>query len=87
MLDWLGSVQIRRRSESRVELDLTLGTAIGCAGLKPLRDRRGEHDLFGRELQAMPELVGVVLGAAMSKLVTLLKLPPIIAGMTLNAPS
>jgi coenzyme F420-0:L-glutamate ligase/coenzyme F420-1:gamma-L-glutamate ligase len=30
----------------------TLGTAIGCAGLKPLRDRRGEHDLFGRELQA-----------------------------------
>jgi len=30
----------------------TLGTAIGVAGLKPLRDRRGETDLFGRELQA-----------------------------------
>ena len=30
----------------------TTGTAIGCAGLKPLRDRRGETDLFGRELQA-----------------------------------
>jgi coenzyme F420-0:L-glutamate ligase/coenzyme F420-1:gamma-L-glutamate ligase len=30
----------------------TMGSAIGSAGLKPLRDRRGEHDLFGRELQA-----------------------------------
>ena len=27
MLDWLGSVQIRTRTESRVELDLTRGTA------------------------------------------------------------
>lgn len=27
MLDWLGSVQIRKRTESRVELDLTRGTA------------------------------------------------------------
>jgi coenzyme F420-0:L-glutamate ligase/NADPH-dependent F420 reductase len=30
----------------------TTGHAIGSAGLKPLRDRRGETDLFGRELQA-----------------------------------
>jgi coenzyme F420-0:L-glutamate ligase/coenzyme F420-1:gamma-L-glutamate ligase len=30
----------------------TTGAAIGVAGMKPLRDRRGEHDLFGRELQA-----------------------------------
>ncbi|HET6969590.1 MAG TPA: coenzyme F420-0:L-glutamate ligase [Phenylobacterium sp.] len=30
----------------------TTGHAIGSAGLKPLRDRRGEVDLFGRELQA-----------------------------------
>ena len=30
----------------------TTGTAIGCSGLKPLRDRRGEQDLFGRVLQA-----------------------------------
>jgi coenzyme F420-0:L-glutamate ligase/coenzyme F420-1:gamma-L-glutamate ligase len=30
----------------------TMGHAIGVAGLKPLRDRRGETDLFGRELQA-----------------------------------
>ena len=27
MLDWLGSVQIRKRSPSRVELDLTRATA------------------------------------------------------------
>ena len=30
----------------------TIGTAIGVAGMAPLRDRRGESDLFGRELQA-----------------------------------
>jgi coenzyme F420-0:L-glutamate ligase/coenzyme F420-1:gamma-L-glutamate ligase len=30
----------------------TTGHAIGSAGLKPVRDRRGEADLFGRELQA-----------------------------------
>jgi len=30
----------------------TTGAAIGSAGLKPLRDRRGEADLFGRTLQA-----------------------------------
>ncbi|HXQ15116.1 MAG TPA: coenzyme F420-0:L-glutamate ligase, partial [Caulobacteraceae bacterium] len=35
----------------------TTGTAIGVAGMKPLRDRRGEHDLFGRTLQTT--LVGV----------------------------
>ena len=30
----------------------TTGAAIGVSGMKPLRDRRGESDLFGRELQA-----------------------------------
>jgi coenzyme F420-0:L-glutamate ligase/NADPH-dependent F420 reductase len=30
----------------------TTGSAIGVAGMKPLRDRRGETDLFSRELQA-----------------------------------
>ncbi|WP_174273152.1 coenzyme F420-0:L-glutamate ligase [Sphingomonas bacterium] len=30
----------------------TIGTAIGSAGLKPLRDRRGEPDLFGRRMEA-----------------------------------
>ena len=35
----------------------TTGTAIGVAGMKPVRDRRGEADLFGRLLQAT--IVGV----------------------------
>lgn len=30
----------------------TVGTAIGCAGIAPLEDRRGQVDLFGRTLQA-----------------------------------
>jgi coenzyme F420-0:L-glutamate ligase/coenzyme F420-1:gamma-L-glutamate ligase len=30
----------------------TVGTAIGCAGLVPVDDRRGQSDLFGRVLQA-----------------------------------
>jgi coenzyme F420-0:L-glutamate ligase/coenzyme F420-1:gamma-L-glutamate ligase len=30
----------------------TVGTAIGCAGLVPVDDRRGQVDLFGRVLQA-----------------------------------
>lgn len=30
----------------------TVGTAIGCAGIRPVRDRCGEEDLFGRVLQA-----------------------------------
>ena len=29
----------------------TVGAAIGCAGLPPLWDRRGERDLFGRVLE------------------------------------
>ena len=33
MLDWLGSVQVRRRSSSRVELDLTRATAWTGWGL------------------------------------------------------
>lgn len=35
----------------------TTGTAIGVSGLRPLRDLRGETDLFGRVLQAT--LIGV----------------------------
>lgn len=30
----------------------TMGTAIGIAGMKPLRDRRGETDLLGRTLES-----------------------------------
>ena len=43
----------------------TTGSAIGVSGMKPLRDRRGERDLFGRELQAT--IIGVadeIAGAA-----------------------
>ena len=29
-----------------------MGAAIGMAGIRPLRDRRGEADLFGRVLEA-----------------------------------
>jgi coenzyme F420-0:L-glutamate ligase/coenzyme F420-1:gamma-L-glutamate ligase len=29
----------------------TIGSAIGCAGIRVLDDRRGQHDLFGRELK------------------------------------
>lgn len=29
----------------------TIGGAIGCAGLEVLDDRRGQHDMFGRELK------------------------------------
>jgi len=36
----------------------TMGTAIGSAGIRPIRDRRGETDLFGRVLQAT--VIGVV---------------------------
>ena len=29
----------------------TIGGAIGCAGIEVLDDRRGQHDMFGRELK------------------------------------
>lgn len=29
----------------------TIGAAIGCAGIRVLDDRRGGHDIYGRELQ------------------------------------
>ena len=29
----------------------TIGGAIGCAGIQVLDDRRGQHDMFGRELK------------------------------------
>ncbi|MDE2301784.1 MAG: coenzyme F420-0:L-glutamate ligase [Sphingomonadales bacterium] len=42
----------------------TLGTAIGCAGLAALHDRRGEEDLFGRPLQATVVAVADAIAAA-----------------------
>jgi hypothetical protein len=52
MLDWLGSVQIRTRSDSRVELDLTRGTAWTGWGLTAL----------GAGLIALPAIWSAVLG-------------------------
>ncbi|MBW8784970.1 MAG: coenzyme F420-0:L-glutamate ligase [Novosphingobium sp.] len=42
----------------------TVGTAIGCAGLTVLDDRRGEPDLFGRTLQATIVAVADAIAAA-----------------------
>ena len=44
----------------------TAGTAIGVSGIKPVRDRRGEIDLFGRTLQATAVAVADELAAAAS---------------------
>jgi coenzyme F420-0:L-glutamate ligase/NADPH-dependent F420 reductase len=44
----------------------TLGTAIGVAGMKPIRDRRGERDLFGRELKVTLVAVADEIAAAAS---------------------
>lgn len=44
----------------------TMGTAIGIAGMQPLRDRRGETDLFGRELKATIIAVADEIAAAAS---------------------
>jgi coenzyme F420-0:L-glutamate ligase/NADPH-dependent F420 reductase len=44
----------------------TTGTAIGVAGMKPIRDRRGEADLFGRELKVTMTGVADEIAAAAS---------------------
>ena len=44
----------------------TLGTAIGVAGMNPIRDRRGEVDLFGRELKVTLVAVADEIAAAAS---------------------
>ena len=44
----------------------TMGTAIGVAGMKPVRDRRGENDLFGRELKVTMVAVADEIAAAAS---------------------
>jgi len=36
----------------------TTGVAIGCAGITPLLDRRGEVDLFGRPMTATQSAIG-----------------------------
>lgn len=42
----------------------TLGTAIGCAGIGAIEDRRGQADLFGRTLQATVVAVADGIAAA-----------------------
>ncbi|HMN28035.1 MAG TPA: coenzyme F420-0:L-glutamate ligase, partial [Caldilineaceae bacterium] len=46
----------------------TVGVAIGCAGLPPIWDQRGLHDLFGYELQSSEECIADELAAAASLL-------------------
>lgn len=44
----------------------TTGTAIGVAGINPIRDRRGETDLFGRVLEATVTGIADEIAAAAS---------------------
>ena len=46
----------------------TVGVTIGCAGLPPIWDQRGLHDLFGYELVASEECIVDELAAAASLL-------------------
>jgi coenzyme F420-0:L-glutamate ligase/coenzyme F420-1:gamma-L-glutamate ligase len=44
----------------------TVGVAIGCAGIPPIWNQRGLHDLFGYELVASEECIADELAAAAS---------------------
>ena len=44
----------------------TVGTCIGCAGLPPVWDQRGLHDLYGYELVGSEECIADELAAAAS---------------------
>lgn len=46
----------------------TVGTAIGCAGIAPIWNQRGLHDLFGYELVSSEECIVDELAAAASLL-------------------
>ena len=46
----------------------TTGVCIGCAGLPPVWDQRGQHDLFGYELKGSEECIADELAAAASLL-------------------
>ncbi len=70
MLDWLGSVQIRTRSSTRVELDLTRATAwtgwaLAAIGGYVMAYHRGWLTLGGMVLLA----AGVLLGTLRRKLI------------------
>lgn len=70
MLDWLGSVQIRKRSPSRVELDLTRATAwtgyaIALAGARVV----WIDALWAKLAGALLVGIGILLGTLRRKLV------------------
>jgi hypothetical protein len=70
VLDWLGSVQIRKRTESRVELDLTRATAwtgwaIAAAGVRVVLI----HALWAHVLGMFVIGLGVLLGTLRRRLV------------------
>lgn len=44
----------------------TTGVCIGCAGMQPVRDQRGEVDLFGKELQVTMPAKGDEIAATAS---------------------
>ena len=70
MLDWLGSVQIRKRSQNRVELDLTRATAWagwGISGAGSYLITLGA--LWATALGAIVLAVGIVLATLRRKLV------------------
>lgn len=46
----------------------TTGVCIGCAGVQPVRDQRGEVDLFGKELQVTMPAKGDEIAATASLL-------------------
>ena len=46
----------------------TVGVSIGCAGLAPIWDQRGLHDLYGYELHSSEECIADELAAAASLL-------------------
>ena len=46
----------------------TVGVCIGCAGMPPVWNQRGLHDLFGYELQSSEECIADELAAAASLL-------------------
>ena len=42
----------------------TTGVCIGCAGVEPIRDQRGERDLYGRTLQVTQPAIGDQIASA-----------------------
>lgn len=70
MLDWLGSVQIRKRTATRVELDLTRGTAwtgwgMAAGGVYMVT----LQPLWATLIGALGILMGVLLGTLQRRLV------------------